>query len=173
MGYEVDIDEFSVHTLINPFYAAREPAGIAVDSKVHTIWDGGYPWVTAFASNVVGRYAPATNSGWDWYQVPTPDSGPRGVAFQDNGATWDIWFTQENADRVGRLSILPNYDRIAAVDLLQPAGSRPRGIAAGGDDTIWFAESGRRTVSEIRPPYVTVTRLPLIVTKSIAGKHEF
>ena len=82
--------------------APANPPASRSTPRPNAPWDGGYPWVTAYASNVVGRFAPGTNTGWDWFYIPTPDSGPRGIAFKDNGSSWDIWFTQENTNRVGR-----------------------------------------------------------------------
>lgn len=154
-AYTVDKDRFSRIRISNPNLVVREPAGIALDS-------GGVPWITSYQTNLVGRYAPGTSALWDWFLVPTPNSGPRGIAFNDNGDTWDIWFAQENARRVGRLVVSPKYDFIAYVDLLQQVGSRPRGVAVGGDDTLWFAESGLGIVSENRPPYILLLRLPII-----------
>jgi streptogramin lyase len=156
LAYEVDNDKFFRLPLSPPTgRVVREPAAIVVDR-------GGLPWVTAYGSNLVGRYAPGTFALWKWYSIPTADSGPRGIAFQDNGATWDIWFAQENAGKLGRLTVAANNtDFIALVELAQPTQSRPWGVAAGDDDSVWYAESGRRTVSELRPPYVAVARFPV------------
>jgi streptogramin lyase len=83
LGFEVDTATFSSHSLNNLVFPASEPAGITVDNRAGGPWgDGGYPWITAYDSGVVGRFAPGTLSGWQWFQTSSQESGPRGIAFR-------------------------------------------------------------------------------------------
>ena len=165
LGFNVGDAIFSSHSLDNVVFPASEPAGITVDNRPGGPWgDGGYPWITAYDTGVVGRYAPGSLSGWEWFQTSSQDSGPRGIAFRDVSGSFELWYTEENAGRVGRLVVSPSdYDLLGAFSIPQPAGSRPMGIVMGDDDTVWFAESGRARISEISPPYVSITRLPVLV----------
>lgn len=156
VAYQVDRDKFFKIPLSTPGFTVREPASLVVDAN-------GLPWITSYETNLIGRYAPGTLALWRWFKIPTADSGPRGIAIQDNGSTWDIWFTEEKADKVGRLTVVPKDVRLVElVELGQPPQSRPWGITVGGDNAVWYAESGRRTVSELRPPYSYTVRMPVL-----------
>ena len=132
--YEVDLVKFSKIPMSTPRFKAEEPASITVDAQ-------GLPWITSYKTNVIGRYAPGTLALWRWYEVPTADSGPRGIAIRDTGPLWDVWFTEEKANKVGRLTVrAQDAGLVELVEYPQSASSAPRGIAVGGDDTVWFAE---------------------------------
>lgn len=163
LGYQTDKDRFARLFLSGPNRRITEPGGIALDSTNDGKIPGGYPWVTAYGSNLVGRYAPETLAGWDWYEIPTASSGPRGIAFQNNGAIWDIWFTEEKAGQVGRLTVTPKLEFVSFVEIAQKDGSKPWSIVVGDDSTVWYTESGRRTLVEMWPPYISFLRLPLVL----------
>lgn len=155
LAYAPDSDRFSRLFLSNPNREVREPSGVVVDSA-------GFPWVIARGSNLVGRYVPGTLALWKWFEIPSEDSGPRGIAFQNNGVTWSIWFTEQNSGRLGRLTVTPQFDFISLNEFPQPPDGRPWGIVAGEDSTIWYAESGRGVVAELQEPYASISRLPVL-----------
>jgi virginiamycin B lyase len=73
--------------------------------------------------------------------VPTPAAGPADVAVGPDGA---VWFTEANADKIGR--VRPN-GQITEFPL--PAGSEPHGITGGPDGAVWFAETGTNTIGRM------------------------
>jgi streptogramin lyase len=48
------------------------------------------------------------------FPIPTPDSGPEGIALGPDGA---IWFTENTGNKIGRLPVVPKIyetaDRLA------------------------------------------------------------
>jgi virginiamycin B lyase len=75
--------------------------------------------------------------------VPTPSSGPSDVTVGPDGA---LWFTERDADKIGRLG--PN-GQITEFPL--PAGREPNGITAGPDGAVWFAETGADRIGRLAP----------------------
>ncbi len=58
-------------------------------------------WVTIAASNVIARFDPNTKH-FIYYQIPTENSSPLGVAYS---ADHTIWFTESAGNQVGRLRL--------------------------------------------------------------------
>ena len=58
--------------------------------------DGGF-WFTEFDGNRIGSIS--RDGQYREFNVPTPDSGPRGITLGDA-----IWFTEFKAGKVGRLT---------------------------------------------------------------------
>ncbi len=133
----------------------RLPASIAVDQS-------GNVWITAFGSGAIGRLTTGTLTNWTWFSTITPDSGPKGIFVQEDGPNVQVWFTQQLADTLARYTFRANGELLARLELGQPVGSRPAGIAIGPDDHIWFAENGSGIVSELRPPYFYSLHLPSV-----------
>lgn len=65
--------------------------------------------------------------------IPTRDSGP---LFISKDADQHIWFTQKNANKIGRLS---RHGAIREYDV-PTAMSQPYAITLGPDNTMWFTE---------------------------------
>ncbi len=131
------------------------PADIAVDPD-------GNVWITAFGSGHIGRQNTGTLTNWAWYPTPSAGSGPKGIAIQPDGDNVHLWFTQQNADKLGRFIVAPDGELLAKIEVGQPGGSGLAGIAIGPDDHIWFAEYGRGIVSELPPPYFYAMHLPSV-----------
>ena len=93
----------------------------------------------------------------------TTDAGtdPFGVAYGNDGA---YWFAQFAKDTVGRLTSGGQYSKPIAL----PAGSGPRYIAAGANDTLWVtAETSKKIhritgVSAAPPPPPPDTTAPVL-----------
>ena len=154
--YDVDRGRFSRAVTYNSETGVGKwPASIAVDSA-------GNVWVAAYGSGHIGRLTVGTLTNWTWHPTPTADSGPKGLAVQQDGANVQIWFTEQRADKLARFTFKPDGKLLATLELAQPTGSRPAGIAIGSDDHIWFAENGRRIVAELRPPYFHALHLPSV-----------
>lgn len=58
-------------------------------------------WVTIAASNVIARFDPNTKH-FIYYQIPTQNSSPLGVAYV---ADHTVWFTESAGNQVGRLRL--------------------------------------------------------------------
>jgi len=159
LQFDVEGEQFGrAVTYVPETGVGKWPAGIAIDQA-------GNIWVAAFGSSHIGRLTVGTLTNWTWHSTPTADSGPKGIAVQQDGTDVQIWVTEQKAGQLARFTVRPNGLLVATVELVQPSGSRPAGIAIGSDDHIWFAENGRRIVAELRPPYFYPMFLPSVRLK--------
>ncbi|HXO18009.1 MAG TPA: hypothetical protein VN909_07550, partial [Candidatus Dormibacteraeota bacterium] len=95
----------------------------------------------------------ARGSRIKYYAVQPDDAGLRDITM---GPDYALWFTEQNASRIGRLKSgkFKYYPTVTS-------NAQPSGIAVGPDGALWFAEGigaiGRVTtdgqVSEIRVPH--------------------
>jgi streptogramin lyase len=67
------------------------------------------------------------------FPVPTPSSGPQGIAAGPDGA---MWFTEFDGNKIGRVG----PDGAFAEFPIPTANSVPNGITAGPDGALWFVE---------------------------------
>lgn len=125
------------------------PTGLTLDSD-------RVPWVTAYGSHRVGRYAPGTVTRWAWYDTPAPDSAPAGIATFDTLKGREVWFAQSNVGSVGRLRT--TGFRITHQESISPPVDQPGrlwGVAVDGDDHIWIADTTRQVIYETIVPLQT------------------
>jgi hypothetical protein len=73
--------------------------------------------------------------------IPTASSGPFGIAAGPDGA---LWFTEQNADKIGRVTTGVMFNEFA----LPTVPSQPRGIAAGPDGALWFTELNTNKIGQ-------------------------
>jgi virginiamycin B lyase len=109
-------------------------------------------WFTEFDANRIGVL---TRDGqFREFIVPTPDSGPRGIAYRTfteyaipspQSAPWGIveigeemWFTESAANKIGRV----NKDGSITEFVIPTKNASPRGIASGPYSSPCFAEFG-------------------------------
>ena len=110
--------------------------------------------------------APATNSflpqtlqssATKYFKVKTPNAGALGITSGPDGA---LWFTQELASRIGRITTGGKQSSFKTTT----ANAEPQSITAGPDKALWFTEFagariGRITtsgkVTEFSAPHVT------------------
>lgn len=128
--------------------AGSAPLGIGVDS-------GGYPWFVEAGGNRVGKFFPQTLSTFDWYTVPTDNSGLYDIAI---GSGY-VWFTERSAARIGRLD--PDDGAIREFGL--PGDSQPTGIAIDALGQVWVADMTGGRIFTWRPPYFRTVFLPLVI----------
>jgi virginiamycin B lyase len=133
-----------------PLDPGARPQDIKVDAEQR-------PWFTEPTSNRIGRFNPATTTSFEWYPVRTPSSGLAGLDL----ALGYVWFTERNAERMGRLQktgyrgdILEQ--RVPGID---PA---PTDIAMGPDGCAWVSASGTDALVSWCAPYFRQLYLPLI-----------
>jgi virginiamycin B lyase len=109
----------------------------------------GAVWFTDPQGDRIGRIFPG-NSKADYYFVPTPKSGPAGIAAARDGS---IWFTEHAADQIG-IFVPPGADRPAPgthgfKEFALPRGGGPAGIVAAPDGSLWFAENSGNRIGRI------------------------
>lgn len=126
--------------------AGSQPAAIVVDQAERS-------WVTGYAGNFVARYAPFTLALWAFYTPPTVDSGPKGLVYRAVGKTNELWFTQQKASKVGRLTSRIVGQTPVIVEFQLPPQSQPSGLALDENVHVWIAARGRNSLIELRPPY--------------------
>lgn len=157
VAYDVAREQFDASNTVSPTGAFTLPIGLAMDSK-------GSPWITAMGSNVIGRYTPETLSFFRWIPVPTQDSAPANLVFDDLGSTWSLFFTEAASGKVGRFRIRASDTKLIGISEhgINATGSAPWGIDVDSDGNVWVADPGANLVAVWRPPYEKLTYLPLI-----------
>jgi virginiamycin B lyase len=100
-------------------------------------------WFTEYGAAVVGELAP----GRALKRITVDPGGfPERLAISPDGA---IWFTDPEANRIGRLSpVRRSLDYFN----VPTARSGPAGIAIAPDGTIWFTEHAADKIAELVPP---------------------
>ncbi|HXW76376.1 MAG TPA: hypothetical protein VEJ20_03110 [Candidatus Eremiobacteraceae bacterium] len=91
---------------------------------------------------LVAQSAPP--SPWSQLNVPTASAGPFGIA---KGSDKNIWYTEQSADQIGRVTPLGVFTEFPL-----PAGDSPSLIAPGESGYLWFTgveESGQGFVGSI------------------------
>src|SRR6266705_2690505 len=107
--------------------------------------------IVALASGIVWFTAhPASPTGG--IPVPTADSGPLGITAGPDG---NLWFTEQNSNKIGRISPSGTITEFPI-----PTASNPRGIAAGPDSNLWFTEGSGNQIGRISPGG-TATEFPV------------
>jgi streptogramin lyase len=99
----------------------------------------GEAWYTEFRTNRIGRMNP--NSATRNYSIPTPNSGPTGIAWDYTEA---VWFTEFNANKIGRITV----DGVITEYSIPTPDSGPTGIVARTDG-IWFTESRANKIGRL------------------------
>jgi virginiamycin B lyase len=109
-------------------------------------------YFTEFDTNRIGML---TRDGqFREFDVPTPDSGPRGIAH--NTCDFSIWFTEFKAGKIGKLT----HDGIFTEYAIPTPRSAPWGIAQISCD-IWFTESAADKIGRVnRDGSITELAIP-------------
>lgn len=131
LSYQGEIFEYGV-------FPGSGPLGITWGPSE----DGnGEAWFTEFRGNRIGRLNP--NSRLRAYSIPTPDSGPTGIAWDPVGGA--VWFTEFNANKIGRIT----PDGVITEFSIPTPDSGPTGIVAGSDGGIWFTQSRANKIARL------------------------
>lgn len=162
-----DVGNYQVD--LNRFY--REGGGLGSRPTGTLVDSAGRLWITAAGRNSIGRYAPGTITRWAWYNIPTPNSEPVGIAFQNVDGNRVLWFTSNRTSQVGRLVVRPsgNLDSITQVQL-PTLDSAPWGVAVDRSGHVWIAQSSAGQIAEWQPPYFTMMYLPRIAVELPAAQ---
>jgi streptogramin lyase len=158
----------------HPVVGAVGPRGI-------TKGPDGNMWFTEYGADRIGRIAP-DGTITEFSAGITPPSGPAASDFSDSaphsivtGPDGNLWFTEEFADRIGRITpdgaitefsagITPSPAQgLPGPHQYQPAS--PTQITQGPDGNLWFVEQGANRVGRITPEGV-ITEFPVPVEPS-------
>jgi len=117
--------------LIGEWPVPGQPYGLAVQAP-------DVIWATLPSENALVRLvlAPGSGATATTFSVPTANSHPYHIAYAAN----DIWFTERNGNKIGRLSLTSGTWTEYPIPT---AGSQPAGLAVmpGLPTRVWFAES--------------------------------
>jgi streptogramin lyase len=107
------------------------------------------------------------------FPLPTPSSGPAGIATGPDGA---LWFTEQAANKIGRIT---TWGEIIEFSIPTP-GSKPLSIVAGIDGNLYFTEvvgnkiggiTASGTIMEF--PIPTAASSPLGIASGLDGAIWF
>lgn len=141
----------------SPIGDGAAPMQIAADSL-------GNVWVTFSGFNRIGRSALNTLQTWDPFPLPEGAGGPVGLYIQEANGVRELWYTRPGANRIGRLTTLPNGTTLSTWETTLPAANAaPWGIAAGPNGSAVVAASNAAKVVTWNAPYYSFfLRLPLL-----------
>jgi virginiamycin B lyase len=119
-------------------------------------------WFAEQAANYLGHYDPATRHyqlyPLPWLTVPDPGqpkqiqllpSAPNELALDGHG---DIWFTEFNADRLGRLDPRTGHIRHYALSAQASVQTLyPYGVTIDRQGMVWFSEAGTNQLGRLDP----------------------
>ena len=128
------------------------PFDVAVESSSR-VWFT-LPEANAIGSlELTGREPVYTQYVYTQYPLPTADSEPYRLVV----AAGQVWFTQRQGNRIGRLTIADG----SLVEYPVPtAASQPTGIDVAPDGRVWFAESAGNRLAVLTPATGTIVERP-------------
>jgi streptogramin lyase len=91
----------------------------------------------------------------DYIPVPSPDASPFGIVAGPSG---EIWFTEQNQDRIGRIASDLHVDELPIPVDSSFAG--PTAITLGPDGNLWFVERSANKIGRVTPAG-TFTEFPV------------
>jgi len=133
-----------------------------------TVARDGAVWFTDPQGGRIGRIFPGNHKA-EYYVVPTPKSGPAGIAAARDGS---IWFTEHAANQIA-IFVPPGVDgpfpghHHGFKEFPLPLGGGPAGIVAAPDGGLWFAENSGNRIGRITlahnadEPVITEYPLPV------------
>jgi streptogramin lyase len=124
----------------------------------------GKLWVTVYgtdAGSTIDRIDPlgGVGTGPGGAFVEFRLSGFRGITAITYGPDGNLWFTERDANMVGRVTPLGRITEFAV-------SGNPRGITSGGDGNLWFTEETGNRIGRITPDGV-VAEFPIPTPNSV------
>jgi virginiamycin B lyase len=105
----------------------------------------GSVWYTGNASNLLGRFDPATGE-FKEYHLKVPHSGPHGLVADRDG---NIWFTANQAAYVGKLD--PKTGSITEYKMPDPDARDPHTPIFDHNGVLWFTLQGADMIGRLTP----------------------
>lgn len=117
--------------------------------------EGNNPWITENGNRRIGRYAPGTLTFWRWYEINSNNVILAGIAYRSVGNNRQVWFTEQNTNRVGQLIVDGDTGYVTRFwrQALPTVSSEPIGIDVDADGTAWITESQGNAIAAWRDPY--------------------
>lgn len=103
-------------------------------------WLGSGLYGVGYNGNAIGN---VEGKSVHIYPVPTPNAGLEAIAKGPDGA---MWFTEQNADKIGRFD--PSTHQFTEYPVTTP-NAGPYGITAGPDGALWFTEAAGNQIGRI------------------------
>jgi len=85
---------------------------------------------------------PAQTVTFTEFTIPTPDSGPFGIS---EGPDQALWFTEANANRIGRVTT----DGVFTEYAIPTPNAKPLSITTGPDYAIWLTEGNAHAIGRL------------------------
>lgn len=123
------------------------PTGHPFNIVVETAGPPASVWFTLPDANAIGRLVVTDTLDYQFttFTVPTANSEPYDLVFNGNDT---IWFTENNGNKIGRLTLSTG----SIVEYAVPtANSAPTGIALAPDGRVWFLERAGNKLAVFNP----------------------
>ncbi len=140
-----------------------------VDTRpMHIVTDSNNtPWVTMSGANRIGRYTPGTLALWRWYDLPTPDSAPVGLAIQEQETSLTFWFAGNLGNHLGRLTTRLSGLPLTMLEKPLPTQSLLLwDVEVDAAGHVWAASQADSAIYEWQPPYFYTTHMPVVQGQS-------
>jgi virginiamycin B lyase len=123
---------------------------IALESRV-SAGAGAHPSSTAGVGgeSYVYYFDPATSAFVFTFTVPTAGANPWDIAVVSGIGHQEVWFTENGADRIGRLTYTDTHT-YGFREYTLTVGSQPLNLVSGGG-FIWFTQPGRDRIGRLDP----------------------
>jgi virginiamycin B lyase len=135
---------------------------------MHIVTDSNNtPWVTMSDANRIGRYTPGTLALWRWYDLPTPDSAPVGLAIQEHESSLTFWFAGNLGNQLGRLTT--RWSGLPLTVLEKPLPTQPLSlwdVEVDMNGHVWAVAQAESAIYEWQPPYFYTTHMPMVHSQS-------
>jgi virginiamycin B lyase len=128
-----------------PDPAARDPHSLVFDAR-------GILWFTVQQGNFIGRLDPKTGA-ITLKRSPTPDSRPYGIVVDSRGIPF---FCEFGTNKIGKID--PASMKIT--EYILPEGARPRRLAIGHDDSVYYTDHQRGYLGMLDPKTGKVREWP-------------
>lgn len=122
------------------------------------------PWILTPTTNRVGRYILETLAFFQWFNLPSENSGANSLYLTKINSNKHLWFTEPNLGRVGRI-VLDLNNHIITINEhgLSSAQSQPSDIIVDTNGDAWIADYGGQAIAQWTSPYNFTTFLPVIL----------
>jgi len=165
-----NLGNYDPNTNTNTLYRIKSqgpPSGITVANSVNNSTYSNI-WITLPADNQIARFDTQTKNFTN-YHIPTPNSGPLGIATDNEGL---IWFAEAGSGKIGSIDPNKNF-RITEYPSRSENNSNsslksPTALLIDPDtNDIYISEHDGRTVSVFDPLLKTFKRYPELDPKGL------
>jgi len=117
------------------------------------------PEAYSMGESFVFRFDPNTSHFVFTFTIPTDHANPQDVALVPGADHLDVWFTEPDADKIGRLTFTDTND-YTPDEYALTAGSHPLNLVAGGG-FIWFTAAGGDYIGRLDPATRQIDEFPV------------